>query len=44
MAFGWVRRFAAVLDNKKGLGASEVRRRYGALVAALAWHRGSLGA
>ena len=43
MAFGWVRRFAAVLGNKKGLKSSELRRRYRALVAALARHRGSLG-
>jgi hypothetical protein len=43
MAFGWVRRLAAILGNKKGLGASEVRRRYRASVAALARHRGSLG-
>jgi hypothetical protein len=42
MAFGWVRRFAAVLGNKKGLKTPEVRRRYRALVAALARHRGSL--
>jgi hypothetical protein len=43
MAFGWVRRFAAIPGNKKGLGASEVRRRYRALVAAPARHRGLLG-
>jgi hypothetical protein len=42
-AFGWVRRFAAVLGNKQGLKTSEVRRRYRALVAALARHRESLG-
>jgi len=27
-AFGWVRRLAAVLANKKGLKAAAVRRRY----------------
>jgi hypothetical protein len=42
-AFGWVRRLAAVLANKKGLKAAAVRRRYGGLTAALARHRGSLG-
>jgi hypothetical protein len=42
-AFGWVRRFAAVLANKKGMGAAAVRRRYRGLIAALARHRGSLG-
>jgi hypothetical protein len=43
MAFGWVRRLAAVLGNKKGLDAAGVRRRYRGLIAALARHRGSLG-
>jgi hypothetical protein len=43
-AFGWVRRLAAVLANRKGLGAAAVRRRYRGLIAALARHRGSLGA
>jgi len=43
-AFGWVRRLAAVLANRKGLGAAAVRRRYRGLTAALARHRGSLGA
>jgi hypothetical protein len=43
-AFGWVRRLAAVLANKKGLKAAAVRRRYRGLTAALARHRGSLGA
>jgi hypothetical protein len=42
-AFGWVRRLAAVLANKKGLGSAAVRRRYRGLTAALARHRGSLG-
>lgn len=42
-AFGWIRRLAAVLANKKGLGAAAVRRRYRGLTAALARHRGSLG-
>jgi hypothetical protein len=43
-AFGWIRRLAAVLANKKGLGAAAVRRRYRGLTAALARHRQSLGA
>ena len=38
-AFGWVRRAAAVLANKKGLDAAGVRRRYRGLIAALARHR-----
>ena len=42
-AFGWVRRLAAVLANKKGSKAAVVRRRYRGLIAALARHRGSLG-
>ncbi len=43
-AFGWVRRLAAVLANKKGLDAATVRRRYRGVIAALARHRGELGA
>jgi hypothetical protein len=43
MAFGWVRRLAAVLANKKGLDAATVRRRYRGAIAALARHRGELG-
>jgi hypothetical protein len=43
-AFGWIRRLAAVLANKKGLGAAAVRRRYRGRTAALARHRKSLGA
>jgi hypothetical protein len=43
-AFGWVRRLAAALANKTGLNAAAVRRRYRGLTAALARHRGSLGA
>jgi hypothetical protein len=43
-AFGWVHRAAAVLRNKKGLDAAGVRRRYRGLIAALARHRGALGA
>jgi hypothetical protein len=39
-----VRRFAAVLANKGGLDAPTVRRRYRGVVAALARHRGKLGA
>lgn len=42
-AFGWVRRFAAVLANKKGLGSARVRRRYDGLVASLAGSRTRLG-
>ena len=42
-AFGWVRRLAAVLANKKGSKAAVVRRRYRGLISALARHRGSLG-
>ena len=37
-AFGWIRRFAAVLTNKPDLDAAGVRRRYDGLVAALARH------
>jgi hypothetical protein len=43
MAFGWVRRLAAVLANKRGLDAATVRRRYRGVIAALARHRGKLG-
>jgi hypothetical protein len=42
-AFGWVRRFAALLTNKKGLGSAGVRRRYRGLIASLARHRDSCG-
>jgi hypothetical protein len=42
-AFGWVYRAAAVLRNKRGLPAAEVRRRYRGLIGALARHRGSCG-
>jgi len=42
-AFGWVRRLAAVLADKKGQDAATVRRRYRGVIAALARHRGSLG-
>jgi hypothetical protein len=42
-AFGWVRRFAAVLGNKDGLDTTGVRRRYRGLTVALARHRGSCG-
>jgi hypothetical protein len=43
MAFGWVRRLATVLANKKGLDAAAVRRRYRGVIAAPARHRGTLG-
>jgi hypothetical protein len=42
-AFRWVRRFATVLGNSRGWKASEVRRHYQGLVAALARHRKTLG-
>lgn len=42
-AFGWIRRFAAVLANAKGLGAAGVRRRYRGLIASLARRRKALG-
>lgn len=37
-AFGWVRRFAAVLANKPGLDAAGARRRFDGLLAALVRH------
>jgi hypothetical protein len=37
-AFGWVRRFAAILANKTGLGAAGVRRRFDGLLASMARH------
>jgi hypothetical protein len=43
VAFGWVRRAAAILRNKKGLDAMGVRRRYRGLVAAIARHRKASG-
>jgi hypothetical protein len=43
-AFGWVRRLAAVLANKKELDAAAARRRYRGVIAALVRHRGTLGA
>jgi hypothetical protein len=43
VAFGWVRRLAAVLANKRGADAAAVRRRYSGLIAALARHSGALG-
>jgi hypothetical protein len=43
VAFGWVRRAAAILRNKDGLDAAEVRRRYRGLVAAIARHRKASG-
>jgi hypothetical protein len=42
-AFGWVRRLAAVLANKKGSDAGVVRRRYRGVIGALAGQRGKLG-
>jgi hypothetical protein len=42
-AFGWVRRFAVALANKKGLDAAGVRHRYRGLIAALVRHRASCG-
>lgn len=43
-AFGWVRRFAVILANKKGQSSAAVRRRYRSLVTSLARHRRSWGA
>ena len=42
-AFGWVRRLAAVLANKKGSDVAVVRRRYRGVIGALARQRGKLG-
>src|SRR5262249_29621628 len=42
-AFGWVRRLAAVLANKRGLDGAAVRRRSRGRIAAPARHRGSSG-
>jgi hypothetical protein len=43
VAFGWVRRAAAILRNKSGLDAAGVRRRYRGLVGAIARHRKAAG-
>ena len=43
VAFGWVRRAAVILRNKKGLDAPGVRRRYRGLIAAVARHRRASG-
>jgi hypothetical protein len=43
IAFGWVHRAAAVLRNKKGLGAAGVRRRYRGLIGAITRHRKCCG-
>ncbi len=43
MAFGWVRRAAAILRNKRGLDAAGVKRRYRGLIAAIARHRRAAG-
>jgi hypothetical protein len=43
VAFGWVPRAAVILRNKKGLDAAGVRRRYRALIAAIARHRRAAG-
>jgi hypothetical protein len=42
-AFGWVRRAAAILRNKRGLDAAGVKRRYRGLIAAIARHRRAAG-
>jgi hypothetical protein len=42
-AFGWIRRFAAVLANAKGLDAAGVRRRYRDLIASLTRRRTTHG-
>jgi hypothetical protein len=43
VAFGWVRRAAAILRNKSGLDAAAVRRRYRGLIGAIARHRKAAG-
>jgi hypothetical protein len=43
VAFGWVRRAAAVLRNKTGRDAAGVRRRYRGLIGAIARHREPCG-
>ena len=43
VAFGWVHRAAAVLRNKAGRSAAEVRRRYRGLIGAIARHRRAAG-
>jgi hypothetical protein len=43
VAFGWVRRAAAILRNKKGLDAAGVRRRFVGLMGAIARHRAAAG-
>jgi hypothetical protein len=43
VAFGWVRRAATILRNKRGLDAAGVRRRYRGLIAAIARHRRAAG-
>jgi hypothetical protein len=43
LAFGWVRRFAAILANKKRRGSAEIRRRYDGLIGSLSRHRDSYG-
>jgi hypothetical protein len=43
VAFGWVRRAAAVLRNKKGSDAAGVRRRYRGLVGAIVRHQEACG-
>ena len=43
VAFGWIRRAAAILANQKGLDAAGVRCRYRDLIAALARQRESCG-
>ncbi len=42
-AFGWVHRAAAILRDKKGLGAAGVRRRFRGLLGAIARHRQAIG-
>jgi hypothetical protein len=43
VAFGWVRRAAAILRDKTGLGAAGVRRRYRGLIGAIARHQRACG-
>lgn len=42
-AYGWIHRAAAVLANEDGADAAGVRRRYRALLGAMARHRHTLG-
>jgi hypothetical protein len=43
VGFGWVDRAAVIFRNDEGLDAAGVRRRYRALIGAIARHRGASG-